>query len=199
MPGRCLQVTGDENVPAGRVSFMVAATDVMLGSYDGREEVVGGDPDLGGLKMIRPIFASFVPSSLSCDKFRVYAAPVIGAHLCEHLACIDADLRECSAGLGLRRHVLHGRRAAAGQPGSAERGGAIPRGGANEPGPQGLAPAVPASAAGAVRGRCAALLAAVGGRAAVLAPHDGLVQCQPGAPAGPGSLPELVPGPEWLP
>ena len=51
------QVTGDENIPAGRVSFMAAATDVMLGSYDGREEVVGGDPDLGGLMMIRPICA----------------------------------------------------------------------------------------------------------------------------------------------
>ena len=47
----CAQVTGDENIPAGRVSFMAAATDVMLGSYDGREEVVGG------LMMIRPICA----------------------------------------------------------------------------------------------------------------------------------------------
>lgn len=64
---RCAQVTGDENIPAGRVSFMAAATDVMLGSYDGREEVVGGNPNMGGLMMIRPICALTVLSgSLFC-------------------------------------------------------------------------------------------------------------------------------------
>ncbi|KAK9820856.1 hypothetical protein WJX81_004769 [Elliptochloris bilobata] len=45
------KVTGDENVPAGRVSFMAAAEGAMLGRYDGSEQVTEG------LMMIRPIYA----------------------------------------------------------------------------------------------------------------------------------------------
>ena len=40
-----MQVTGDPNVHAGKVSFCVSADNVKLGSYDGfeREEVAPGE------------------------------------------------------------------------------------------------------------------------------------------------------------
>ena len=44
VPEVCLQVTGDPNVPAGKVSFCVSAENVRRGAYNGfeREEVEPG-------------------------------------------------------------------------------------------------------------------------------------------------------------
>ena len=56
-----LQVTGDPNVPAGKLSFCVSAENVKLGSYNGfeREEVAPGEyenvyRDIGGWLSLAP-------------------------------------------------------------------------------------------------------------------------------------------------
>lgn len=79
----CAQVTGDENIPAGRVSFMAAATDVMLGRYDGREEVVGG------LMMIRPICASTLLPVCSAVRTGLRTTMALGVCLGKPCTCAD--------------------------------------------------------------------------------------------------------------
>ena len=68
-----VQVTGDPNVPAGKLSFCVSADNVKLGSYNGfeREEVAPGEyenvyRDIGGWLSLA--LHSSLPSSDPTDE-----------------------------------------------------------------------------------------------------------------------------------